>query len=97
MIETWLELSPNPRRLKRHGALCPKCNGLGFDGPGPGGWPTPCKTCGGRGAFRTRDLVKRLRVHRRDLYRVEEMRAGKRVGLRVLDAIAREFPEALTC
>jgi len=42
------------------------------------------------------ELARKLGVNRRDVYRVDTLRAGSRVGLRVLEAIARAFPEALT-
>jgi hypothetical protein len=59
-------------------------------------WPEPCKRCNGAAYFRTMNLARALGVNRRDIYRVDTLRAGSRVGLRVLDAIVRHFPEVLT-
>ena len=89
-----LEPSPKLKRLKRHGAACSFCGGRGW-GEAINGWPVTCPKCHGRGVFRMRELVRALGVHRRDLYRVEDMRVGTKVGVRVLDAIARAFPWAL--
>ncbi len=56
-------------------------------------WPEPCARCGGRGRIRTMQLARLLGVHRRDVYRVERLAAGSKVGARVLNAITRAFPE----
>jgi len=56
-------------------------------------WPDFCPKCGGRSKFRTVQLARFLEVNRRDVYRVDTLIAGTRVGVRVLDAIVRKFPE----
>jgi len=38
-------------------------------------------------------LARLLGVNRRDVYRVDTLTAGSRVGVRVFDAIVKNFPE----
>jgi len=82
---------------------CDACSGRGWvkgwvspsTGERRDDWPIACGKCGGRSAFRTMQLARLLGVHRRDVYRVDKLIAGSRVGVRVLDAIAKHFPESL--
>lgn len=89
-----LEPSPKPRDRKSRAKSCAFCSGRGWMNS-LSDWPVPCLRCGGRGKFRAVKLARALGVHRRDVYRVDTLAAGSRVGVRVLEAIARVFPEAL--
>lgn len=77
------------------GHACASCRGLGWTPAGPNEWPRICPRCGGAGRYRTVALAKFLGVDRRELWRVDTLRAGRAVSAYVLDAIARRFPEAL--
>jgi hypothetical protein len=91
-----LEPSPKPHDRKSRAKACANCSGRGWLArPHVQAWPEPCPKCFGRGAFRSIAFARALGVNRRDVYRVDTLRAGSRVGIRVLDAIARAFPEAL--
>lgn len=75
---------------------CDACRGRGWVVRlGADVWPEPCNKCGGRSAFRTVQLARLLGVHRRDIYRVDTLTAGSRVGVRVLDAIIKNFSSVL--
>jgi len=91
-----LEPSPKPRERRSLSKKCDRCGGRGWILRSGADWGQPCERCGGRSLFRTMQLARLLGVNRRDVYRVDTLRAGSRVGLRVLEAIARAFPEALT-
>lgn len=100
-LDEVLALSPKPVERRDRKKQCPQCGGRGWirnvaiEGRDRT-WPEPCRRCNGRACFRTMNLSRLLRVHRRDLYRVDTLTAGTKVGVRVLEAIAREFPEALS-
>lgn len=102
MIDDMLEIqAPRPPRKVRKKA-CAAYSGRGWtrnvaiEGKDRT-WPEPCKRCNGAAYLRTMNLARALGVHRRDVYRVDTLTAGTKVGVRVLDAIARVFPEALAC
>jgi hypothetical protein len=94
-IYVMLESSPKPHERKSRAKKCAFCSGRGWISSIVGDWPVPCVKCSGAGAFRSIAFARKLGVNRRDVYRVDTLRAGSRVGLRVLEAIVRVFPEAL--
>ncbi len=89
-----LEPSVAARCIVRRGKSCPRCDGRGWILKSGEDWGQPCERCGGRPLFRTVQLARLLRVNRRDVYKVDTLTAGSKVGLRVLNALARVFPEA---
>lgn len=90
-----LSPSPKPRVRRSLSKKCDRCSGRGWILRAGSDWAQPCERCGSRSLFRTMQLARLLGVNRRDVYRVDTLRAGSRVGVRVLEAIVRVFPEAL--
>ena len=88
-----------PSRRSRRKA-CPRCDGRGWItslyAHRIDDWADPCPKCYGAGKIRSMQLARALGVNRRDVYKVDTLTAGSKVGQRVLDAIARVFPEALS-
>lgn len=75
---------------------CTKCRGLGWTKRPGTDWADPCPRCGGAGFIRASRLARLLDVSLSDLRRVRTCDgAGKVIGARVLNAIARVFPEEL--
>jgi DnaJ-class molecular chaperone len=100
-----LEPSPKPRERRTRSQACARCDGRGWvkgwigktvDGTiaRRDDWPVPCRRCNGAGKIKPMKLARALGLNRRDVYKVDTLTAGSRVGLRVLNAIARVFPEA---
>lgn len=96
------EIVRPPRRTRRK--ACARCSGRGWvrgwvsptDGGRRDDWVVTCTTCNGAGQIRPLALARALGVNRRDVYKVDTLTAGSKVGVRVLNAIARVFPEALS-
>lgn len=61
----------------------------------PDAWAEACPKCKGDVCIGTCELARALELDHRDVSRVAHMQAGRRVASRVLDAIAKHFPEAL--
>lgn len=80
---------------------CDVCGGRGWVPPPAnveGAWPAACPVCARKARLdalnRTVALATELDVHRRDIYRVRTMKAGRRVSARILFALAEKVPEA---
>lgn len=95
------ERKRKPRLTRRK--TCAECLGRGWvqETLSPskvlalGQWPTSCPRCNGAGKIRPLALARALGLNRRDVYKVDTLTAGSKVGQRVFAAIARVFPEAL--
>lgn len=55
----------------------------------------PCEKCRGLGIFSLCSFALRIGVTPNEIYRVRDMRPTRVVGVRVLEAIEKYFPEAL--
>ncbi len=74
---------------------CPTCMGRGWV-PGSTEWPEPCPHCCGRGQFLSwSKLARRLGVKPRQLRAVNNLTAGQKVSLLVLERICESFPEEI--
>lgn len=79
---------------------CEACRGTGVTAFGrtrSNAFPAArvCKRCEGHGVFTLASLALRMGLAPNEVYRVRDMRPTRVVGVRVLEAIAKFFPEAL--